>query len=235
MLTEDRRLEKRKLKLKRITKKNENRKSKTKVKDLSKSRTSVAITDEQLEKFLECVGYGFEYIDDKGVNRIFRSNKEVLLAILLMSNLGLRLSDVVYMKVKNVSSSELSIIEQKTKKPIERKISPVLYQMLIEYALERGLTKEDFFISIGERAIQKQIKIVRDVLGYPNISAHSFRKHYATKQYYANDKDLLLVQRLLNHSNPSITKEYIGLTKEAVNNASQNFNSCLEYGKLLKV
>ena len=49
MINEDRRIEKKKLKLKQIHKKNENRKTIKKVKDLSKTKTSVAITEEQLK------------------------------------------------------------------------------------------------------------------------------------------------------------------------------------------
>ena len=62
---------------------------------------------------------------------------------------------------------------------------------------------------ITERAVQKQLHIVCDYLGYEGISTHSFRKWYATEIYNANVFDIALVQRLLQHSSVATTQRYI--------------------------
>ena len=57
------------------------------------------------------------------------------------------------------------------------------------------------------------------MLGYDNISTHSFRKWYATDIYEANGHDIVLVQQLLQHSSPMVTRRYIGSADEKIENA----------------
>jgi site-specific recombinase XerD len=75
---------------------------------------------------------------------------------------------------------------------------------------------------ITERAVQKHLKAVCDYLGYTNISTHSFRKWYATDIYNATGHDIILVQRLLQHSSPSVTRRYIGISDERIESAIAN-------------
>ena len=75
---------------------------------------------------------------------------------------------------------------------------------------------------ITERAVQKQLHIVCDYLGYEGISTHSFRKWYATENYNANVFDIALVQRLLQHSNAATTQRYIGIEPQKIEQAIQN-------------
>ena len=44
-----------------------------------------------------------------------------------------------------------------------------------------------------------------------NISTHSARKRFATQVYEKSNYDLLLLQSILLHSSPDITKRYVGL------------------------
>ena len=74
---------------------------------------------------------------------------------------------------------------------------------------------------ITERAIQKQLAVVCDYLGYKGISTHSFRKWYATEIYNANGCDIALVQRLLQHSSTATTQRYIGIEPQRIEEAIQ--------------
>ena len=67
---------------------------------------------------------------------------------------------------------------------------------------------------ITERAVQKQLKIVCDWLGYTGVSTHSFRKFFATEIYKKNDFNIILVQQLLQHSTPAVTLKYIGISSK---------------------
>ncbi len=69
------------------------------------------------------------------------------------------------------------------------------------------------------RAIQKQLAIVCDYLGYSGISTHSFRKWYATEIYRNNSFDIALVQRLLQHSSAAVTQRYIGIEPQRIEKA----------------
>ena len=50
------------------------------------------------------------------------------------------------------------------------------------------------------RAVQKQLALVCDYLGYEGISTHSFRKWYATEIYNKNGYDIALFQRIKRHA-----------------------------------
>ena len=66
--------------------------------------------------------------------------------------------------------------------------------------LRNSIGRTELMFPITERAVQKQLRIVCDCLGFEGISTHSFRKWYATEIYNANGCDIALVQRLLQHS-----------------------------------
>ena len=72
---------------------------------------------------------------------------------------------------------------------------------------------------ITQRAIQKQLAIVCDYLGYEGISTHSFHKWYATEIYKNNGYDIALVQRLLQHSSAVTTQRYIGMEPQRIERA----------------
>ena len=66
--------------------------------------------------------------------------------------------------------------------------------------------------------MQKYLAKVSDYLGYENIGTHSFRKFFATDILINNNYNLVLVQRLLQHSSPAITQKYIGISSEEMEN-----------------
>lgn len=221
-----RREKKKQQKLERLVKKEAKKTTTKKVaKDYKENlinRTSRALTENEYEQILDCVLNGFTYeVDNK--TKKFRRNEQVALALTISANVGLRLGDIVLLKVGDVKNGNLKIMEQKTKKIQDREISPEMYQLIMDYALERGLKRDDFLIDVGERSIQKQLKIVRDYLGLKNVSSHSFRKTYATNQYNQNGYNIRLVQKLLNHSSAETTEKYIGIEKEEVDKASSSY------------
>ena len=87
----------------------------------------------------------------------------------------------------------------------------------------RGLTVQER----TERAVQKQLALVCDYLGYEGIGTHSFRKWYATEIYKANGYDIALVQRLLQHSSAAVTQCYIGIEPQRIEEAILNHATLL--------
>lgn len=76
-------------------------------------------------------------------------------------------------------------------------------------------------------AVQKQLAIVCDYLGFEGISTNSFRKWYATEIYKANGYDIALVQRLLQHSSAETTQRHIGMEPQRIEQAIQNHANLL--------
>ena len=84
------------------------------------------------------------------------------------------------------------------------------------YCIENDIRPDERIFPITERAVQKQLKIVCDWLGYEGISTHSFRKFFATEIYVNNDFNIILVQKLLQHSTPAVTQKYINISPKQI-------------------
>ena len=153
----------------------------------------------------------------------FRPNERVATALVLEGNLGLRISDIIRLRLCDIVNDggryRLAIIEQKTGKQRMFTVPLVVYQYIENYCLRNGIGRNEKMFPLTTRAIQKQLAIVCDYLGYDGISTHSFRKWYATEIYRNNGYDIALVQRLLQHSSASITQRYIGIEPQRIERA----------------
>ena len=153
----------------------------------------------------------------------FRPNERIATALVLEGNLGIRISDIVRLRLCDIVNDggryRLSITEQKTGKQRVFTVPLVIYQYMENYCLRNGIGRNDLMFPLTARAIQKQLALVCEYLGYEGISTHSFRKWYATEIYRNNGFDIALVQRLLQHSSAAITQRYIGIEPQRIEKA----------------
>ena len=181
------------------------------------NKKTVALTNKQYHEIISTIRQGFSG---------FKPNDRIATALVLEANLGIRVSDIVQLRLKDIVRDgnrwRLNIKEQKTQKTRDFTVHEDLYQYIFNYAMQNNLTPNDKLIDITERAVQKQLKKVCDYLGFEGIGTHSFRKMYATKLYEENNYNIMLVQELLQHSSPNITQRYIGLRREEVEKAMKN-------------
>ena len=152
-----------------------------------------------------------------------RPNERIATALVLEGNLGLRISDIVKLRLCDIvldgDRYRLEIVEQKTGKSRVFTVPLVIQQYIENYCLRNGLRRDERIFPLTERAIQKQLKIVCDYLGFEGISTHSFRKWYATEIYKNSGYDIALVQRLLQHSSAATTQRYIGIEPQRIEKA----------------
>jgi len=155
-----------------------------------------------------------------------RPNERIATTLVLEGNLGLRISDVLRLRLCDIVQDgdryRLEVVEQKTGKRRIFTVPLVLYQYIENYCLRNGIGRMEVMFPITERMIQKQLRIVCDYLGYEGISTHSFRKWYATEIYKNNGYDIVLVQRLLQHSSAATTQRYIGIEPQRIEQAIEN-------------
>ena len=180
------------------------------------------ITIDEYKTIMELLSTGFTY-EEEGKNKNFRPNSKMALALRLQANLGLRISDVLRLTVNNFRGNKLEINEKKTGKLQYRDIDPNITNLVKDYAIENGLKGNDAILTITEKAIQKQLRIICNYLNLNNVSTHSFRKMYATRQYELNNNNIELIKELLNHSSIATTQRYIKLSQEAINKASGSY------------
>ena len=177
----------------------------------------VALTTDQYQSIISTMKTG---------TRTFRANPRIAAVLMAEANLGMRVGDILRLRlcdiVRDGGRLRLNIIEEKTGKRRTFSVPEQIYSFFCEYCREQNLSPTDKMFPITERAVQKHLKAVCDYLGYTNISTHSFRKWYATDIYNATGHDIILVQRLLQHSSPSVTRRYIGISDERIESAIAN-------------
>ena len=178
------------------------------------NKKTKALTTEQYKEIIQTMRDGFCGC---------RPNERIATALVLEGNLGLRISDILKLRlcdiVRDGDRYRLEITEQKTGKRREFTVPLVIWQYIENYCLRNGIAKSDRIFPLTERAVQKHLAIVCDYLGYEGISTHSFRKWYATEIYKANGYDIALVQRLLQHSSTATTQRYIGIEPQRIESA----------------
>ena len=164
-----------------------------------------------------------------------RANPRVALMLQIEATTLLRISDILNLKLSSFakagSAYHLDIIEQKTQKPRRYEVPEAVVNALRDYALEKGLGKNDPLFPVTERAVNKHLQAVCEALttpehSYAGIGTHSFRKFGATKIYTESGYNTELVSRCLQHSSVAITRRYICLTENEVN-AALLANNCM--------
>lgn len=146
------------------------------------NKKTVALSREQYNEIIDTLRTGFSGC---------RPNNRIATALVLEANLGLRISDIIHLKlndiVKDGDRYRLDITEQKTGKKRTFTVPIEIYSYIQQYCIDNDIKSNEVIFNVSERAVQKQLKIVCDYLGYENISTHSFRKFYATNIYVNNN------------------------------------------------
>lgn len=181
------------------------------------NKKTLALTKEQYKEIINTLKSGFCGM---------RANERVAMSLTLEANIGIRISDIINLKLQDIIKDgeryRLDIIEQKTQKKRTFTIPFQIYQYIENYCLKNGIAPNEKIFNITERAIQKQLKIVCDYLGYNGISTHSFRKFFATEIYKNSNYNIALVQQLLQHSSTAITQRYIGIQQKELEQAIES-------------
>lgn len=184
-----------------------------------------ALTTEEYKLIIDTMRSNFTYNGKE-----FRANNRIATALMVQGNLGLRIGDVLNLKlndmIKDGDRYRLDIYEEKTKKYRNFTVSTEVYNFIKMYCLENNIKPTAKIFDIGERAIQKQLKIVCEYLGLERVSTHSFRKYFATQIYIDSNYNVALVKELLQHSNTTITQNYIGIGTKERETALKN-HTCL--------
>ena len=174
----------------------------------------VALTNEQYTAIIRMIREGTDTI---------RPNPRVAAVLTAEANLGMRVGDIVklYLSdiVKDGNRYRLNVTEEKTGKQRRFSVPEEFYQWMNTYAHTHRIHDNDLLFPVSVRQVQHHLKMICDILGYENISTHSFRKWYATDIYNESGHDIVLVQHLLQHSSPVVTRRYIGVSEERVEDA----------------
>lgn len=153
------------------------------------------------------------------------------LLFVLGINSGLRISDLLSLQVQDVKGKErISLREQKTGKTKDFPLSDTCQKAIKEYLQVRDMDAGFLFVSRkGQGAISRvqAYRILNEAaraIGIKEqIGTHTLRKTFGYWAYQAG-VDITRIQKLLNHSAPSVTLAYIGITKEELDDVYINLN-----------
>lgn len=135
---------------------------------------------------------------------------------------GLRISDILKLRVKDVLGWNIIVFEQKTKKYREVKMPNELKRAVRDFVKEKP--KHEFLFKsrkgknqpIGRRQAYKILREVADEYGLERIGTHSLRKTYGY-HHYKTFNDIVALQKTLNHHDPRETLIYIGIEQDEMN------------------
>ena len=168
-----------------------------------------------------------EYIN--AVKRVLNeSGTRNLLLFLLGINTGLRVSDLLRLKVKDVKDKDsVQIREKKTKKTKKFPIPKEIRIFISEYVERKPLSRYLFKSRKSNKPITRvqAYRIIKEagrVLGLDHTGTHSLRKTFGY-HFYKQTKDIALLQKILNHSSQDITLRYIGVTQEIIDDNLKMF------------
>ena len=168
-----------------------------------------------------------------------KSLRDYLLFVLGI-NSALRISDILNLKVsdmceivkgKYIVASRISLKEQKTNKSKDFPLSSNAVKALSEYLQNVKLDGNDFLFARkkGKDPITRQqayriLNAAAKAVGVPGrIGTHTMRKTFGYWAY-TSGVDVALIQKLLNHSAPSVTLRYIGITQDQMDDVYINLN-----------
>lgn len=137
---------------------------------------------------------------------------------------GLRISDILKLRVKDLLYQDtLYITEQKTNKQKEIAISNKLKKEVIKYCKDKPeneyifKSREGYNQPIGRNRAYKILHNAGKKCKVNNIGTHSLRKTFGRK-YYQKYKDIESLRVFFNHSTITMTRRYIGVEQEIINN-----------------
>ena len=153
-----------------------------------------------------------------------------LLLFCMGINTGLRISDLLKLKVVDVKNkSHVEIKEQKTGKIKRFPIIGNLQVMIDDYVKNKPISDYLFKSRNGfNKPITRNMAYMiinnacRKCGIEDNIGTHTLRKTFGY-HHYQSFHDVAILQYLLNHSSPSITLRYIGISQDNVEETLQQF------------
>lgn len=157
-----------------------------------------------------------------------KDQKRDLLLFLLFINTGIKLTELLKLKVSNIKSKDLLTIKESYTKV--KKIFPLnieIKELVKEYTKDRKV-KEPLFISRFGKAIDR-IQVFRNFkeicvdLGIEKeYSVSSWRKTFGY-HYYKKYGDLAMLEWLFNQSTVSETMKFIGIKEDLNSHFNKEF------------
>jgi integrase len=160
-------------------------------------------------------------------NKLIKSAKTELVGryIIIAINTGLRSGDILNLSYEHLKGDTLILTEQKTGKNKIIALNDAIRTIIPADATGSLFTTQKG----GTITIQHLNRLLKEVFAKEskklNISSHSFRKCFGRRVFsnnFESEKALVYLTELFNHSNLTMTRKYLGIRQEELNNIYLN-------------
>lgn len=163
-------------------------------------------------------------VDIQRIIDYFKANNKEKYAVLftLGVNSGLRVSDLLGFKVKDVyNKTSIMLREQKTGKgkifPLKDELQTLLNDFCKDRNPQEWLFTGRHGLKLDRIIVYKTIvQACKDLNINANVGTHTMRKTFGY-HHYKQFHDIALLQTIFNHYSPVVTKRYIGITQDEIN------------------
>lgn len=162
------------------------------------------------------------------LSRNLMGKRDVML-FLFGINTGLRASDIVVRKAGEFRTTKKPmIIERKTGKRRKLNLSN-LSDQLDDYI--KDMSDDDYLfpshkgvnVPITRNGVYQIFVKLGKEMDRKDLGTHTMRKTFGY-HYYKRTHDLVTLMMIFNHSSQAITKRYIGITEDEIDNALDKFS-----------
>jgi len=175
----------------------------------------------------------FDATLNKAIRLLKKDKKKYKIAFLTIVgiNVGLRISDILNLKHKDLQGDTISLIEQKTGKNRLIKINDAINDAYIIYCEKLKLINSEDYLFISQKGgvftIRQVNRLLKSIFGTKdkNVSSHSLRKTFG-RRVWQNDGEseraLIMLSKIFNHTSTSTTRIYLGIQQEEINDIYMN-------------
>ena len=144
-------------------------------------------------------------------------------------NTGLRISDLLPLKVMDVKGKREYILKEKKTKKTKRIMLHAVFDDIEEYTKFKSNDEYLFASRKGRHDPITRVQAYRILnaaakdVGLEEVGTHTLRKTFGY-HFYRKNQNVAMLQQLFNHSSPSITLRYIGITQDEIAEEWENFS-----------
>lgn len=162
---------------------------------------------------------------DKLSEELLQMNEKYFIMFTIGITSGLRISDILNIKVKDIKRNYIQVLEKKTEKQRTFKLNEFTKELCLNFIEANNLKDDDYIIYSNKRdsegntkPISRQqahhvLKLASNKLNMEDVGTHTLRKTFGY-WHYKQYGDVAILQDIFNHSAPSITLRYIGITQD---------------------
>ena len=171
----------------------------------------------------------------RAIKKLLADNPRDKLLFIIGINSGIRVQDILQIRIRDVRHKALGdrivLTEQKTGKENVVIINHEIFDAMQQYLADGEHSEDDYLFKsrkgdnypLTTFRVMKMIKGWTDAINLQgNFGAHTLRKTWCYMQRTEYGVSWEVIAKRLNHSNPAITRRYLGVKEEEVEQALLN-------------